>query len=156
MITWLVICLLIALAMFIAELFIPSGGLLAIIGAVSITSAILICFAINRWLGAALLLATIVIAPFAMSGAIKLWQRTPIGRRMILTTTVGELPRPHLLVGSTGMTLTEMRPMGEIEVAEIRVEALSEMAAIIPAGRKVKVLSISGNVATVREMKETV
>ncbi len=155
MVYWLIILLAIAVVMFVAELFVPSGGLLAIIGAASLTAAIIICFSIDRWLGVGVTVASMLIAPFVFAGSINLWQRSPLGKRMIITQTVGELPLPEILIGSSGVALTEMRPMGEVEVGEVRIEAQSEMGFIIPAGAKVKVLAMSGGIATVRELKET-
>jgi membrane-bound serine protease (ClpP class) len=155
MVYWLIILLVIAVVMFVAELFVPSGGLLAIIGAASLTAAIVICFSIDRWLGVGVTVASILIAPFIMAGSINLWQRSPLGKRMIITQTVGQLPKPEVLIGSSGIALTEMRPMGEVEIGELRVEAQSEMGIIIPAGAKVKVLAMSGGIATVRQVKET-
>lgn len=155
MVYWLIILLAIALVMFVAELFVPSGGLLAIIGAVSLTAAIVICFTIDRWLGVGVTVASVLIAPFVMAGSINLWQRSPIGKRMIITQTVGNLPKTEVLIGSTGIALTEMRPMGEVEVGEVKIEAQSEMGFVIPAGSKVKVLAMSGGIATVRQMQES-
>jgi membrane-bound ClpP family serine protease len=149
---WLIILITVALAMFVAELFVPSGGLLAIGGALALTVAVILCFVINRWVGVGVLVAIVLIAPFAVHWGIGFWQKTPIGKRMVLTATVGELPRTQVLVGSVGVALTEMRPMGEVEVGETRIEAQSEMGRIIPAGRQVKILSLTDGVATVREV----
>lgn len=152
---WLVILLMVALGLFFAELFVPSGGLLAVLGAACMTVAIVICFKIDRWLGAGVLAASVILAPFAVGWGVSLWQKTSLGRRMIITEVTGELPKPQILIGSVGVTLTELRPMGEVEIGDIRVEAQSEMGMMIPPGRRVKVLSINNGVVTVREIRET-
>ncbi len=149
---WLIALLIIAAVMFVAELFVPSGGLLAIGGAIALTAAVVLCFMIDRWVGIGATVAILLLTPFAWMGAMNLWPKTPMGKRMILTETAGELPRSHVLVGSTGRTLTEMRPMGEVEVGDVRIEAHSEMGVIIPAGRSVKVISLADGVAIVREI----
>ncbi len=153
---WLIIFLGLALAMFVAELFVPSGGLLAVAGAACMTGAIIVCFKIDRWLGTGLLVASVVIAPFAIGWGVSLWQKTFIGKRMVLSEVVGQLPKAQVLIGSVGVALTEMRPMGEVEIGDVKIEAQSEMGMIIPAGRRVKVLSMTGGIATVREIKETI
>lgn len=153
---WLIIFLGLALAMFVAELFIPSGGLLAVAGAACMTGAIIVCFKIDRWLGTGLLVASVVIAPFAIGWGVSLWQKTFIGKRMVLSEVVGQMPKAQVLIGSVGVALTEMRPMGEVEIGDVKIEAQSEMGMIIPAGRRVKVLSMTGGIATVREIKETI
>lgn len=152
---WLVILLVVALGLFIAELFIPSGGLLAVLGAVCVTGAIVICFMINRWLGTGVLAASVVLAPFAFGWGVSLWQKTPLGKRLIITEVTGELPKPKVLIGSIGITLTELKPMGEVEIGDVKVEAQSEMGMIIPPGRRVKVLSLRNGLVTVREIKDT-
>ena len=150
---WLIILLSLAIVMFVLELFVPSGGLLAIAGALALTASVAVCFSIDRWLGVGAMVAIVVLTPFVWAGAMSIWPKTPMGRRLILTTTAGELPKVHVLIGSMGTTMTEMRPMGEVEVGETKLEANSEMGIIIPAGRKVKVISLSDGVATVREVK---
>lgn len=153
---WLIIFLGLALAMFVAELFLPSGGLLAVAGAACMTGAIIVCFKIDRWLGSGLLVASVVIAPFAIGWGVSLWQKTFVGKRMVLSEVVGQMPRAQVLIGSVGVALTEMRPMGEVEIGDVKIEAQSEMGMIIPAGRRVMVLSMTGGIATVREIKEII
>lgn len=153
---WLIILVVAALGLFFAELFIPSAGILAILGAGCMTCALVICFKIDRWLGTGALIASVVVAPFAIGWGVTLWQKTYFGKRMIITEIVGELPKPQVLIGSVGTSATELRPMGEVEIGEVRIEAQSEMGMMIPPGRRVKVLSVVGGVATVREIKEAV
>jgi membrane-bound ClpP family serine protease len=151
---WLIVLITAALVLFFAELFIPSAGILAVLGAACMTGAIVICFKIDRWLGAGVLAMSVVFAPFAFGWGITLWQKTFFGRRMIVTEVVGELPKPQVLIGSVGTALTEMRPMGEVEIGDVKIEAQSEMGMMIPAGRRVKVLSMVGGIATVREIND--
>lgn len=155
LITWAIILAILAVVIFVAEIFLPSGGLLGIAAVACVAASVVLCFIINRWLGAGVSIALLILAPFLWMAGISLWQRSPVGKRLTLTTTVGELPAPHVLVGATGVTITELRPMGECEVGEARIESQSEMGVVIPAGRKVKVLSIASGVATVREIKDT-
>ncbi len=150
---WLIILLALATIMFVAEVFIPSAGLLAIFGTLCLVGAIVLCFMIDKWLGVGAMVVVIIAAPFVVAMAINLWQRTPIGRKMVLRTTGGRLSTERVLVGTEGVALTEMRPMGECEFGDTRIEAKSEMGRIIPAGRKVKIIEFHDTVATVREME---
>ena len=152
-VVWLSIFLALAIVMFVAEVFVPSAGLLSVLGTVFLTIAIFLCFRINRWLGVSAMVAVVAIAPFAVALAVRVWQRTPIGKQMVLSSTVGELTRDRVLIGTEGVALTEMRPMGECEFGQSRVEAKSEMGRVIPAGRKVKVIEYHDTVATVREVE---
>ena len=151
-VVWLLILLALATVMFVAEIFVPSAGLLALIGTVCLCIAIVLCFWINRWLGVGAMVAVVAVAPFAIALAMRMWQKTPIGKQMVLSNTVGELSSDRVLIGAEGIALTEMRPMGECEFGATRVEAKSEMGRVIPAGRRVKVIEYHDTVATVREV----
>lgn len=155
LVTWAIILAILAVVIFVAEIFLPSGGLLGVLAAGCLAASVVLCFMIDRWLGAGVAVALMILAPFIWMAAINLWQRSPVGRKLTLTATVGELPKVHVLVGAAGVTLTELRPMGECEINDTRIEAQSEMGVIIPAGKKIKVLSVAGGVATVREIKES-
>lgn len=152
-VSWLIILFVVAIVMFVAEIFVPSGGLLSVLGTACLFAGIVLCFVINKWLGTGVLVGTIIAAPFVIGAAINLWQKTPIGKKMVLRTTVGELSSERVLVGTEGVAITEMRPMGECEFGETRIEAKSEMGRVIAAGRKVKVIEYQDTVATVREVE---
>ncbi|HEY0008135.1 MAG TPA: NfeD family protein [Tepidisphaeraceae bacterium] len=150
LIAWAMIFMAIGVALFVAEVFLPSHGILAVLASLSLITGVVICFAINRWLGAGLSLALVTAAPFAFSASFNLWQRTPVGKRMILTSTAGEMPRAQVLVGSTGIAMTDLRPMGEAEFGTSRLQVISESGNTIAAGTAVRVLSMTDAVAMVR------
>ncbi|MBC7782850.1 MAG: NfeD family protein [Burkholderiales bacterium] len=152
MLIWFCILLALAIVMLVSEIFLPSGGVLGVVGLLCLLAAVIICFFINRWLGAGVSLALLVITPFAVAGAMNVWQRTPIGRRMILKTTMGYANVPTVLIGTAGVALTELRPMGECEFGDTRMQACSEMGVIVSAGSPVKVISITDGIATVRPL----
>ncbi len=152
MMIWFGILLTLAIVFLLAEVFVPSAGLLGVLGLGCLLAAVIVCFFANRWLGAGVSIGLLVISPFAINGALRIWQRTPIGKKMILTQTTENNPQPTVLVGSSGVALTELRPMGECEFGDTRLDAQSEMGQVIPAGAKVKVISVSSGVATVRLM----
>lgn len=152
---WIIILFSLTVILFVAEVFVPSGGVLAILATICLLATIVLAFMINRWFGVAVLVGTVMAAPFLAAMAIRLWQKTPIGKKMVLNHTVGELTSERVLVGTEGITLTEMRPMGECEFGQIRIEAKSETGRFIPAGRRVKVIEYHDTVATVREVDTT-
>ena len=160
---WLITLLSIALILYVAEVFIPSHGVLTILATGCLVVCVAICFAIDRWLGVGVMAALAVLGPIGIALGVSAWQRTPIGRRMVLTSSVGEAPKPFVLVGSVGTSVTELRPMGECEFDGNRIEARSELGRIVPAGQQVTVISLHDGVAVVRpavsstnEPKETV
>lgn len=149
-IVWLLTLLTISLILYVAELFIPSGGVLAILSTGCMVVVVVLCFMLSRWLGVGVLVALAILGPIGVSLGVSVWQHTPIGRKMILSTTAGEAPRPFVLVGSTGTAVTEMRPMGECEFDDRRIEARSELGQIIRTGQPVVVIALEDGVAVVR------
>lgn len=151
-VVWLFTLLAIATFLYVAEVFIPSHGVLSILATGCIAVVVVLCFVLSRWLGTGVLVALAVLGPFGMSLGVSVWQKTPIGRRMVLTATTGEASKPFVLVGSTGTAVTELRPMGECEFGDTRLEARSELGRLIPAGQAVKVIALNDGIATVRPL----
>ncbi|MEM1011447.1 MAG: hypothetical protein AAGI46_04410 [Planctomycetota bacterium] len=154
---WLLIVLLCigAAVLIFGDLFIPSGGIMSVVGVGMLLTVVAVCFTINRWLGLAVLFGLTVASPFVVSGMIRAWKRTPVGKAMLLNEADahGKLPSQVVRVGSVGRTLSALRPMGEAEfrLAEVitTVEAKSDFGDL-PPGTDVRVVHFKDNVATVR------
>ena len=138
-----------ALVLLVGELLLPTHGVLGLMGLICLAGAIGVTFYINRWLGMGVFLAAVVVSPFAWAVALKVWERSPVGRRVLLPPA--EVARPVIAVklGQVGTAFSEMRPMGEVDFDDLRMEAISERG-IIRAGQKVKVVAVTNGVATVR------
>ena len=138
-----------ALVLLVGELLLPTHGVLGLMGLICLAGAIGVTFYINRWLGMGVFLAAIVVSPFAWAIGLKIWERSPVGRRVLLPPA--EVARPVIPVklGQVGTAFSEMRPMGEVDFDDLRMEAISERG-IIRAGQKVKVVAVTNGVATVR------
>lgn len=151
LLTWAIILFAVGLVLLAGELLLPTHGALGALGLAGIGAGIGCCFAINRWLGLGVFVVCIILSPLVFSLAMKIWPRTPIGKRLMLQHTEKPLdimPR-CVAVGETGVTVTEMRPMGEVEFTDLRIEAVSDRG-IIPAGTSVRVMSTDGGRTTVR------
>jgi hypothetical protein len=88
-------------------------------------------------------------SPLIGSLAIKIYPRTPIGRRMVLqppSSTPAPLP---IHIGQTGVVASALRPMGECDFGDQRIEVISEQG-MIPSGQAVKVVSIVNGRPAVR------
>ncbi|MGC4032666.1 MAG: hypothetical protein QM754_13230 [Tepidisphaeraceae bacterium] len=150
---WLLTLLAIAVFLYVAEIFVPSHGLLSILATGCLVVVVALCFVLNRWLGIGVMAALAVLGPIGFSVGVSVWQKTPVGRRMVLNATVGEAPKQFVLAGSIGTAVTEHRPMGECEFGDTRIESKSELGQIIPAGRQVIALAVTDGVATVRPVE---
>ena len=149
-VTWTLALMAIAIVLFVSEVFIPSHGVLSVLATGCLVIAVVLCFMIQRWLGVGVMAALLLLGPVGLSLGVSVWQRTPVGRRMVLTATSGDPNKSFVLVGSVGTTLTELRPMGECEFDGRRVQARSELGRVIGAGLEVVVLDFADNAATVR------
>lgn len=139
----------IGVLLLVAEVFLPTHGMVGAVGGLLIAAAIGVVFSINRWAGLGVLFATIVASPFIAALATKLWSRSPIGRKMILQPVEPNRPTIAARIGQTGTTVSDLRPIGECDFGELRLEAASELG-IIPAGRKVRIVDVVNGRPTVR------
>ena len=153
---WPILLLGLGLGLLVAEVFLPSGGMLGVLAATSLAASWFVASAgwttpNYRWAG---LEATLVCATWlaTMYGL----PRTRLGRRVYLqppTTadlddrnfrrTVGD----HL--GQSGRTLTPLRPSGMIDVDGRRIEAMAEFG-LIEVGAIVTVIAVRSGRAIVR------
>ena len=147
---WAILLIVIGVVVFVAEVFVPSGGVLGVLAGLCLMVGVLMLFAVNKWAGGAAFLALAIGVPFAFTGAMNVWQKTPAGKRMILTDTAPQDSPALVLVGETGVTVTDLRPMGEAEFEGRRVQAINEAGVVVPAGTPVRVLAVTDRVATVR------
>jgi membrane-bound serine protease (ClpP class) len=145
----------------VAEVFIPSAGLLSICAMACLVGGIWIFFsrsAVMGWIG--VIVGTIMV-PGLLVLAYRLLPRTRFGGRVILSPPKRDrgdaiLDAPDLirLLGQTGRVLTPMRPVGMCSFGERRVECVAE-SGYVEKDRTVKVIRIEGTQVTVRVVDET-
>ena len=138
-----------ALVLLVGELLLPTHGVLGFFGLICLAGAIGATFYINRWLGLAVFLAAVIASPFAWSLAIRMWERSPVGRRVLLPPVEAARPVFPIKLGQIGTACSELRPMGEVDFDDQRMEAISERG-IIRAGQQVKVIAVNHGIPTVR------
>ena len=132
------------------EVLLPTHGILGILGGLAVLAGVVVCFGIHVWLGVAALVACAVATPFAGAAAVKIWPKTPIGRRMVLPAAT-ETPATEtpVRVGQEGVAISELRPMGMCEFDGLRVEATSEHGIVAP-GAPVRVIALVNRKPMVR------
>lgn len=151
----------VAFALVVIELFIPSGGIIAITAFIVTVGAIAAFFQESTMWGMTSVLFTLVATPVVLHFAFKIMPHTPVGRRLILGTKTDEEAHQQMvqaqqqseaeqaLVGASGVALTDLRPVGAADIEGQRVEVLAE-GGIISAGTPLKVTAVQGNVVKVR------
>lgn len=139
--------------LFIAlEVFLPSGGILAFLAGSSMIAAIVIGFMNGFRPGMIVTLVTLIILPLSVGLAIKIWPKTPIGRRMVCAPPEGDdqvLPvvqrkQRETLVGRIGTATTKMLPSGEVDIDGEMFDAVTSGMAVEP-GQSVEVIDVRAN-----------
>jgi membrane-bound serine protease (ClpP class) len=137
------------IVLMIGETLLPTHGLLAIAAVIALLAAVAVSARENVWAGVGMMLALAAATPLAWSAFVKLWPRTPVGRRMVLPEIQSDAPPPPVRVGQSGRAVSELRPMGTCDFDGTRVEAMSEHG-IVPAGAAVRIVALVNNRPTVR------
>ena len=133
---WSVLLMLVGCVVLVLEVFIPSGGLLAVISAAAFVGSIVIAFQRGPVTGFTFVMSTVVAVPLVLALAFHYWPKTKIGKAFL-----GELPRdedvlpddPHrVLMGRVGVARSKMLPSGAVEIDGQMIDALSQGQAIEP------------------------
>ena len=147
--TLAILLALVGVVLLIAEMLLPSGGVLGVAGGLALAACVVACFRIDSRVGFAVLVAMIVAAPVAGMLWIKIWPRTAAGRKMILAPVGGDASSAAIAVGQQGVAVSELRPMGVCDFGTERVEARADRGTI-PPGTPVQVVQVVDRRPTVR------
>ena len=138
---WVILLFLLGLIFLVLEFFVPSGGALGFMCALSFVAAIVVGFMSDRWTGLAVLVAVCVVVPLAISAAVRWWPETPVGRLMLIPrprTSDEVLPETSTyrglkeLVGRRGQARGLMVPSGSVIIEGKTYDAISEGTPIEP------------------------
>jgi membrane-bound ClpP family serine protease len=156
--TWAILLLIVGLVFLVLEFFIPSGGALAVMCALSFLAAIIVGFMAGPWTGALILLAVCVIVPSAAGAAVRWWPDTPIGKLVLIQrprSSDDVLPNTIAyrglkdLVGRRGRAKGLMVPSGSVLIDGKTYDAVSEGMPIEPS-QQVIVVNVSTQRLVVR------
>jgi membrane-bound serine protease (ClpP class) len=154
----------------LAEMFLPTAGVLGVAGLGSIIASIVVVFfRFGGQAGALYLAAVAVLIPVLIALYFKFFPRSPMGRWLMIRKAPGEgpgggsggfpsegptaEPGPYEgLAGREGRTLTALHPVGLVRIGDRKYSALSGGEFIEP-DRQVKVLKVEGSRILVREIK---
>jgi membrane-bound ClpP family serine protease len=152
----------VGLVLLVAEVFIPSGGVILVLALASIAGSLAcgwLAWMPGRPLAFWSLVAAMgILGPATLIAAFRVWPETEIGKRALLEGPAPEdvVPferqanRHESLVGQTGRTVTVLNPAGMVLIDGSRIHCQSE-GMIIPEGTAVRVVAARHNGVTVRE-----
>jgi len=156
-IAWAILLMLIGFALVVLEVFIPSGGIIAILSGIALIAALVMAFqessTTGPMIGFIFAVVTVFAVPSIIALAFKLWPKTPMGRAFLgeLPTDEEVLPEESRreLVGHVGVARTKMLPSGAVEIDGQMIDAVSQGQAIEP-GTYVVVAEVRANRVVVR------
>ena len=157
--TKIILLLGLGLALIVAEVLIPSMGVLGIVASLCIVGAVGWSFAISVGTGIQVLIATLVLVPVFVMLAFKLLPHSPIAKRLMATGFSfkdgrGTDRRDEGLVGHVGTVEAPLRPVGTARIDGRRVDVVSR-GDMVEAGTVVRVIEVQGNrVVVARHVEE--
>jgi len=147
-------------ALLVAEVFVPSGGLLSICSLACLAGGIVIFFnqsTVAGWIG---IVVAILMIPTVLILAYRIFPKTRFGKAVTLTPPKRELgdaipdtDQLKELLGKTGVVLSDLRPVGMCDFSGRRVECVAETG-YIENDSKVTVIRVEGTQLTVRMVEE--
>ena len=148
-------------ALIVAEVFVPSGGLISIFALICLIGGVVIFFrhsATAGWVGVVIAL---IMIPTVLVIAYKIFPETRFGKSVTLTPpqreqgdAVPDTAELKELLGAVGVVLTPLRPVGICDFSGQRVECVAE-SGYVDKGNKVKVIDVESTQLTVREIEQS-
>jgi membrane-bound serine protease (ClpP class) len=146
-------------ALIVAEVFVPSGGLISIGALACIIGGIAIFFIHSTTAGLVGVIIAVVMIPTILIIAYRIFPKTRFGKSVTLTPpqreagdAIADTEKLKELLGAVGQVLTPLRPVGICDFSGQRVECVAE-SGYVNKGKKVKVVRVQSTQLTVREVE---
>jgi membrane-bound ClpP family serine protease len=156
---WTFLFLGLAVIVAASEMFLPSGGVLAVLAIAFLITSIVFSFQANIVFGSLYTLFTCLLVPVFLWAALIIWPNTWIGRRILLAPEEDPALIPDeeqqilkQLIGKQGLAKSKMLLGGLIEIEDKRYSAVSDAEPIEP-GEVIRVIRIEGTSIIVRKSK---
>jgi membrane-bound serine protease (ClpP class) len=158
----LAICLLVvAFGLVMAEIAIPSFGLLSLLAGGAYTWALVEAFAEGDETGWSFVGLGIILLPVAIGFGLKILPKTPLGRRLLLQvpnsagdSSSGDPSEADRFAGRTGVALSDLRPTGIARIEGERVDVVAGGRYIVK-GTDLMVSTVQGNRIVVEERQDS-
>lgn len=154
---WGLALLAVCLLLVVAEIFVPSGGLIALAATAVGVGGLVCLYRADTVFGLAGTGVMIVLVPMILVAGFKVLPSTPMGKRMLFGEAGRHEPvlpevqeNPYAaLVGLEGDAVTDLRPVGVVRIGGEKIDALSEIG-YVRAGTRVRVSAVEGLEVKVR------
>lgn len=154
MLPWIIIIAMLGLLLLFVEILMPGFGLFGILGTISLLGTLAAVFKLYGFTAFLVMLIAVVIIFFGMIAFAK---KSGLYNKVVLKTKqeakgFDETPLQGLL-GKTGVTHTELKPFGTVEIEGKMVDVCST-GDFVDRGTKVQVVQITGKTVTVKVYTE--
>ncbi|MBF0225478.1 MAG: serine protease [Desulfobacterales bacterium] len=153
---WVIVLQIIGVLVVIAEVIIPSAGVLAILALGILGYSLFIAFMeISTMIGTIILGADIIIMPFVLVTSFKLLAKSPITLRKTLLSSEGVTSQSSELqtyMDKTGTSLSDLRPSGTALIDNKRIDVVTR-GEYIEKNLTIIVISVKGNQIIVRKQE---
>ena len=148
-------------ALLIAEVFIPSGGLISICSLGCLIGGLMIFFHHSSTAGWVGIVVAIIMIPSVLIIAYRIFPKTRFGKAVTLTPpqrdagdAIPDTAELKQMLGAVGQVCTPLRPVGMCDFSGQRLECVAE-SGYVDKDKKVKVIHVEGTQLTVRVMEES-
>ncbi len=150
-----IILQLVGVVVLIAEIIIPSGGLLGMVTMGLFGYSLYLVFTgISVFAGMIFVVADIIMLPVVLFAGIKLLAKSPATLKTSLSKADGYSSQPEELkdfMGLTGTAITDLRPAGVGRINNMRVDVVSR-GEYVDKGSEILVTAVEGNRVVVRKI----
>jgi membrane-bound serine protease (ClpP class) len=164
MVWWLIFAVFLYFAcavLIVAEVFVPSGGLISICALACVVGGIVLFFQYSvtaGWIGIG---TAAIMIPSVLVVAYRIFPKTRFGKSVTLTPperrqgdAIPDTDKLKDLLGAKGVVLTPLRPVGMCDLSGQRVECVAE-SGYVDKGKKVKVINVESTQLTVRIIEDS-
>ena len=137
----------------IAEIILPSGGILSIMAISVLGFSIFKAFSISSNVGMLFSVADIIMIPLLVLLGLKLLAKSPVTLRKTLSKEDGVVSQKQSmdqLLNASGVALTDLRPAGSIRIDNKKIDAVTQGESI-DKDTLVHVIEVTGNQIIVKE-----
>jgi membrane-bound serine protease (ClpP class) len=146
--TGAILLLALGLGLIVAEVFFPSFGVLSVLATAALVGSVAMAFQESTAMGVRFLIAIALLVPATIVLGFKLFPRSPLGKRMVMSGPTFEAIKTDALAGTLlgqeGAVEADCRPAGMARLDGRRVDVVTR-GEWIEAGVRVRVVEVQGN-----------
>lgn len=145
----------------VAEVFVPSFGLITLCSLAALAGGIAIFFKLSPTAGWIGVIVAVVMIPAVLVFAYKVLPKTSFGKTVLLDMPkrqkgegIPDAEQLKALLGRKAVVITPLRPVGMCDFSGSRLECVAE-SGYVDKGKTVEVIKVEGTQLTVRQVESS-